>query len=880
MIVQHRFNLITALRLLPLVACILVLVLAGLALALWVIDIGVFNGLIQSQRGQRGQYGQYGMTPNAAVCFILCGAALWLVRAPLEIDLDERGLDGDEWTLGASGIAATLSLRRFANISALAAVTLALLTFVGYVFGWNLGIERLLFWRQPPAPGGAFQNQMAPNTMLCFLFSGASLLLLDVELRRGRKPSQYASHYPSQYLALVTLLISLTALLGHVYGMPSVYDSAGMAAYTAFSFVALSAGLVCARPEQGLMAMVTSGSSGGFMARRMLIWAIIGPVLLGCLILLGVRAGIYDTAYGVPLLVAAIIVVSLIVVWRNAMRLHQIETERVLTEAALCQAYANTEKQVGEQASELIRANADMWAMMREREQAEDELRRNREELADFFENVPVGAHWIDPDGTILWANKAELDLLGYLPEEYIGHHVSKFYADKSVIKNVLNRLRRGENLDNHEVRLRAKDGSIRYGQVSSNGLWQDGQLVHTRGFVRDITERKQAEARLRESEERFRRMANAAPVMIWMSGPDKGGTFFNKGWLDFTGRPAEREVGIGWTEGVHKDDFARCLEIYSHAFDARREFTMEYRLRRYDGEYRWLLDLGVPRFAPDGVFLGYIGCAIDITGRKRAESELQRHRDELAHIARVSTLGELGASLAHELNQPLTAILSNAQAAQRFLASNPADLDEVGEILKDIVKDDHRASEVIQRLRALVKKEVLAFALIELPSVINEVVQLLHSDAILHSVQVDVESDPGLPLVRGDPVQLQQVMLNLLLNAMDSMKNCPVDERRVIVGAQRYDRGFLRVAVRDQGVGLTADRLEKIFQPFYSTKRDGLGMGLAISRSIVEAHGGLLWAESNLDRGATFYFTVAIEKSNGGISVEGRGTSDLKPDI
>jgi PAS domain S-box-containing protein len=628
MIVQHRFNLISVLRLLPLVACILVLVTSCLALVVWALDIGVLKGLIQ---GQRGQLGPYGMTPNAAVCFILCGAALLLVRAPMEKDLDVQGLDGGEWTLGAEGFVATLSVRRLARLIALAAMTLALLTFVGYVFGWNLGIERALLWRQPAANGGAFLNQMAPNTTLCFLLSGTSLLLLDVELRHGGKPAPHTSHYPSQYLALVTLLISLTALLGHVYGIPSVYGPAGMAPYTAISFVALSAGLVCARPEQGLMAMVTSGSAGGFMARRMLIWAIIGPVLLGCLILLGVRAGFYDTAYGVPLLVAAIIVISLVVVWRNAMQLHQIETERVLAEAALCQAYANTEKQVSEQASELVRANQDMWAMMREREQAEDELRRNREELADFFENAPVGAHWIDPDGTILWANKAELDLLGYLPEEYIGHHVSKFYADKSVSKNILNRLRRGANLDNHEVRLRAKDGSIRYGLINSNGVWQDGQLVHTRGFVRDITERKRAEARLRESEERFRRMANAAPVMIWMSGPDKLCHFFNQGWLDFTGRQMEQEMGAGWAEGIHPEDFDYCLETYITAFDAREEFRLEYRLRRHDGEYRWILGQGVPRFDFDGKFAGYIAAGIDIDERKEAE-ELLRASEEFNH--------------------------------------------------------------------------------------------------------------------------------------------------------------------------------------------------------------------------------------------------------
>jgi two-component system sensor kinase FixL len=215
---------------------------------------------------------------------------------------------------------------------------------------------------------------------------------------------------------------------------------------------------------------------------------------------------------------------------------------------------------------------------------------------------------------------------------------------------------------------------------------------------------------------------------------------------------------------------------------------------------------------------------------------------------------------LAHELNQPLTGILSNAQAAQRFLALNPADLDEVREILKDIVQDDNRASEVIQKLRALYKKEALTFAPLDLPGVIDDVVQLMHSDAVLHNVRIALETDAALPRARGDRVQLQQVVLNLLRNAIDAMKDRPMNDRVVLVCAQQQDAAYLRVAVKDRGTGLTADKLDRIFQPFYTTKRDGLGMGLSISRSIIEAHGGRLWAENNPDRGMTFYFTVAVE--------------------
>jgi len=228
--------------------------------------------------------------------------------------------------------------------------------------------------------------------------------------------------------------------------------------------------------------------------------------------------------------------------------------------------------------------------------------------------------------------------------------------------------------------------------------------------------------------------------------------------------------------------------------------------------------------------------------------------------------MSELAASLAHELNQPLTAILSNAQAAQRFLAANPADLREVREILQDIVQDNIRAGDIIRRVRTLVKKDELSFARVDLGEVIRDVSLLVRSDAILRNVRVALEFNDGALHVRGDKVQMQQVVLNLLLNAFDAMRDCPANERQVAVRAQLDGAGMVGVAVRDRGTGLSDNMLDKIFQPFYTTKHEGLGIGLSICRSIIEAHGGRLWAENNPDHGATFYFTLPIEKI-----VEGR---------
>jgi PAS domain S-box-containing protein len=413
------------------------------------------------------------------------------------------------------------------------------------------------------------------------------------------------------------------------------------------------------------------------------------------------------------------------------------------------------------------------------------------------------------------------------------------------------------------EFRIIAPDGTERW-VIARGRAVNDAAGTHRMGVVLDISERKRAEESLRESEERFRAMADSAPVMIWMAGTDKLRTFFNKGWLDFTGRTLEQELGNGWAQGVHAEDLDRCLQTFSQSCDARQEFTMEYRLRRRDGEYRWILDQGAPRNDVHNTFLGYIGSCIDISDRKRTESESIRHRDELAHVTRVSTMGELAASLAHELNQPLTAILSNAQAAQRFLSGKPSDVEEVREILVDIVEDNKRAGEVIRRMRALVKKEDFEFKKLDLLEIIQEIVSLLHSDAVLRNVSIRLEVDENLPQARGDKIQLQQVLLNLLLNAFDAMKDCPIAEREVLVRAECDGANMLHIAISDCGIGLTSDKLEKVFEPFFTTKREGLGMGLSISRSIIEAHGGRLWGENNRDSGATFFFILPVCNESG----------------
>jgi PAS domain S-box-containing protein len=419
-------------------------------------------------------------------------------------------------------------------------------------------------------------------------------------------------------------------------------------------------------------------------------------------------------------------------------------------------------------------------------------------------------------------------------------------------------------------------DGIVRYFPREATVLYRDPSLwdEHPRliiataatlvlqsllivGLVIQRSKWRRAENALRESEARFRMMADTAPVMVWMSGADMLCNFFNKPWLEFTGRTMEQELGNGWSEGVHAEDLQHCLETYVSSFKARRPFTMEYRLRRANGEYRWVLDTGVPRYSLESGFAGYIGSCLDITERKQAELQLQHQRDELAHLSRVTTLGEMTAALAHELNQPLGAIHSNAEAAQILLQKNPLDLDEVRAILSDIRQDGWRAGEVIHRMRSLLKRHRFKIELIEVKGLVGALGGLLQAVMISRKARLRIDVAPALPPVWGDTVQLQQVLLNLILNALDAMIDCPMGEREVVVRALPYAMGGVTVSVTDQGTGFCEEKLARLFEPFSTTKKHGMGIGLSICQTIIDAHGGQLTAENNSDRGATLRFTL-----------------------
>jgi len=376
--------------------------------------------------------------------------------------------------------------------------------------------------------------------------------------------------------------------------------------------------------------------------------------------------------------------------------------------------------------------------------------------------------------------------------------------------------------------------------------------------WIRERRRRRRAEAAVREHEAQLA-ILSETPVMIWRSSVDKRCDFFNPSWLAFTGRTLAQELGDGWAEGVHPEDLDGCLAAYGAAFDARVPFRLEYRLRRFDGEHRWVLDIGALRYDSTGQFAGYIGCCFDITDRRQAEQALAEAHAEIGRVSRLTALGEFAAALSHELRQPLTAIIMNARSSLSELEKTSLDREAIKQALDDLVDAGHRAEAVIQRNRELFRHKKVQTSALDINAVVRDVLVLSTTQLQEHHVTVATALADDLPAVQGDRIALLQVLLNLLANGMDAMERIETSERRITITTSRLDQDAVVVAVKDCGVGLEAVDTQRIFTLSYTTKAAGTGVGLSVSRSIMEAHGGRIWASQNADRGATFSFSLPV---------------------
>jgi PAS domain S-box-containing protein len=789
---------------------------------------------------------------------------------------------------------------------------------------------------------------------------------------------------------------------------------------------------------------------------------------------------------------------------------------------------------------------------------AEQEVQKQTARLDELFEQAPEAVAVVSPDDCVVRINNEFRRMFGYESEEVLGRPINDIIVPETLVEEsqaYSGLLRGGSRVEVETVRRRKDGTNFDVSLLAVPVRTASGEQVANYAIYRDITERKHAEEQMRESEARFQTMADTAPVLIWMTGTDALCNYFNKPWLDFTGRTMEQEVGTGWIEGVHPEDVQGCFDGFLPAFHARKPFRMEYRLRRADGEYRWVTESGVPRYTVTGEFAGYIGSNIDITDlkraesllagekrvlemlakgdslaeilhslcrlveeqvngvlasillldgdrlrhggapslpkaytnaidgavigpsagscgtaayrgeqvivediatdplwanyrdlalphslrscwstpvfssqgkviatygmyyreprrpsprdqetieqithlagvaierklaqealrrseaylaeaqrlthtgswawnvrtdalfwsqellriydydpekmmpgwgflerihpedrpeierrkkmeatqkewadseihfrivlpdgtikhlhsiahpvmdesgeitevvgtvrdvteRKRAEEERERLRQaqmDLAHINRVTTMGELTASLAHEIKQPISAAVTDAGTCLRWLACDRPGIEEAREAATRIITDVTRATEIINRIRLLFKKGEQQRELVDVNEIIREMIVMLRNEAGRSSISIRTELALDLPNISADRVQLQQVLMNLMLNGIDAISEVNA-EGELTVKSQRNPDDQLLVSVSDTGVGLPPERLDKIFDAFFTTKPQGTGMGLSISRSIIESQGGRLWATANSERGATFHFTLPRE--------------------
>ena len=365
----------------------------------------------------------------------------------------------------------------------------------------------------------------------------------------------------------------------------------------------------------------------------------------------------------------------------------------------------------------------------------------------------------------------------------------------------------------------------------------------------------------VKRQEKQLRDVIDTIPALAFSSSPDGKNEWVNRRWVEYSGLSQESSSGSGWRSTVHPDDLDEHVKKWQRSLASGEPFENEARRRSANDEYRWFLVRAVPLRDAHGKILKWYGTLTDIEDRKKAEQErerLRRLQADLAHVNRVSMMGELTASLSHELKQPIAAAITNANTCLRWLKRDQPDVEEAREATMRIVKDGNRAAEIINRLRSFYKKgSPPEREQVDVNDVVGEMLVLLRSEANQNSVSMCTELSSDLPKVRADRVQLQQVSLNLMLNAIEAMKDTGGE---LTIRSGRTDDGQLLISVSDTGMGLPAEQANQIFGAFFTTKPDGSGMGLTISRSIIESHGGRLWAGADAKRGATFYFTLPSE--------------------
>jgi PAS domain S-box-containing protein len=491
---------------------------------------------------------------------------------------------------------------------------------------------------------------------------------------------------------------------------------------------------------------------------------------------------------------------------------------------------------------------------------AEQAVRESELKLREIIETIPTLVWRARPDGDIDYVSKRLLEYLGSPLEAIIGWGWMDKVHPEDIAFKVQTWLSNLEATTAHAAncRFQGADGVYRWFNVRGEPLSDaEGRLQNWYGVLIDVDDQKKAEDASRESELKLREIIDTVPTMVWSAAPDGEPTYLNQRVVDYSGMRLENFLNRGWEAFIHPEDFPETARAFSHAIQTGESYETVHRLRRADGQYRWHHARGQPLRDGQQRIIQWYGLAVDIEQAKTAENELRATQARLARASQTATIAELSASIAHEINQPLAGIVASAQTCRTWLSGDNPNLPRAQAAIERIIRDGNAAADIIRRIRALFKQTEPTKTSLHINEVIDEVARLSQNELVRRGVLLELDLAQALPPLLADRIQIQQVLINLIRNGAEAMADTKGDGKRLIVRSRLAD-GCIVLEVCDHGPGL-ADP-DKAFEPFYSTKQDGLGIGLAISRSIAQAHGGVLLVRDNPPQGAIFSLTLPLD--------------------